>query len=277
MKILAAFIFFFFSFCITASPVSVTMSGEGEGEGEPDRDTSLLQKLRQIINEESHTVGALATVSSASDVCDVSVTAHYVLYNDLVLGISVAHFPCYQYHTIPSFVVGCPGVDVSLWIGCPPAHVSLLNITNSVVTAKLGDHAMVFGLVNDRPRIWTGHIAGWLGRNSTGHHFSPNIPENANELVFQGAQEVEMSGGGAINGKGKYHVVILLYIANRFVLGYLGVARAVHHTDKIGNTMPVIVPFNLFESCIKLEAAAGRISSTKDCGKHDVLTVPVIY
>jgi hypothetical protein len=79
----------------------------------------------------------------------------------------------------------------------------LLNITNNIVAAKLGDYATVFGFADNRPRTWKGNIAGYLGHNTTGKHFCPQVPENAKELLFQGSQDMGMSGGGAINGKGK--------------------------------------------------------------------------
>ncbi len=85
-------------------------------------------------------------------------TAHFVVYRNVTLGISVAHAPCYHDQRIPNYVATCEGVDVSLWDGCPPNNVSLLNTTNSVVSARFGDFAAVFGFTNAKPRTRKGYI-----------------------------------------------------------------------------------------------------------------------
>ncbi len=46
------------------------------------------------------------------------------------------------------------------------------------------------------------YIVGNLGNNISGSHFTNNVYEHPDELLLQGAQELGMSGGPAINGKG---------------------------------------------------------------------------
>jgi hypothetical protein len=104
----------------------------------------------------------------------------------------------HRHHKIPEFVIPCVGLDVSLWNQCPPSTISLLNITDSVVTAKLGDFATVFGFTNNQARIWKGHIAGHDGESKPGWHFSPEVPQHEDELIFQGSQDLGMSDGGAL-------------------------------------------------------------------------------
>lgn len=53
-------------------------------------------------------------------------------------------------------------------------------------------------------------------------------------------------------------------------------ARAVE-TDSIGNKLPVIVPFNLFEQCIQDAAAAGQLKRTQECRQHEIVPVPTAY
>ena len=122
----------------------------------------------------------------------------------IIFGISVAHVLCFHNHFIPQFILPCNGLDVSIWKDCPPQHISLLNISDTnVATAKLGDFATVFGYTNDQARTWRGSIVGYLNSNSSGVHFTNQVFDHAEELLFQGAQESGMSGGGAINGRGK--------------------------------------------------------------------------
>ena len=137
-------------------------------------------------------------------------TAHFVNYEGKIFGISVAHYPCYYYHEIPEWVVACPNIDVALWKGCPPAGISLLNITNSVANAKLGDGALAFGFADKKKRSWSGNVLGKLGKSYSGRHFTQMAFEHEEELLLTGAQDEGMSGGGAINGRGKSIILVLL-------------------------------------------------------------------
>ena len=169
----------------------------------PDRIFKLLH------DDNRDKVAALGKSSISANICGSMVTAHYVLYNKTVFGLSVAHTPCYRYaEAPPDYVKPCPNLDISLWIGCPPKNTFLLNITNSITQAKMGDIATAFGFASGRPRSWVGVITGQLGQNFEGVHFSPQAYEDENELIFQASQEFGMSGGGVLNGFGKCNTVI---------------------------------------------------------------------
>jgi len=169
----------------------------------PDRIFKLLH------DDNRDKVAALGKSSISANICGSMVTAHYVLYNKTVFGLSVAHTPCYRYaEAPPDYVKPCPNLDISLWIGCPPKNTFLLNITNSITQAKMGDIATAFGFASGRPRSWVGVITGQLGQNFEGAHFSPQAYEDENELIFQASQEFGMSGGGVLNGFGKCNTVI---------------------------------------------------------------------
>jgi hypothetical protein len=51
-----------------------------------------------------------------------------------MVGISKAHGD-----SIPGFMIPVPNLDVSIWSGVPPPSVSLLNITDPIVSAEIGD------------------------------------------------------------------------------------------------------------------------------------------
>ncbi len=163
------------------------------------------QRVRKAIHDyNTDTVSALASATTPSVVCRSMLTAHFVVYDDLLFGISVAHTPCYYSDEIPNYIEACPELDVSLWTGCPPQGTALLNITGSIVTAKLGDVATVFGFAKSQPRTWKGSIVGHVTTNVSGRHFTHDAFEREGELLFQEVQDLGMSGGGAVNGKGEY-------------------------------------------------------------------------
>jgi len=238
-----------------------------------------IEELKITLHDHNaNTVKVLTAVTTNSTICDSFVTAHFVLYDDKIFGISVAHTPCYlsRHHTIPEWVVACPNRDVALWKGCPPAGISLLNITNSVANASLGDAALVFGYADMKKRSWSGNVIG-MGKSYTGHHFTPEAYGHDEELLFTGAQDKGMSGGGAINGRGTF-IFLCFFVVFSLIesVGYLGVARAVL-TDQIGNRLPVITPLHLFEDCIRNNLRDLRSIATCPAIEYEVLAVPSFF
>ena len=191
-------------------------------------------RFEQLHDDNRDKIISLQKASRSSEICGSAITSHFVLYKSYVFAISVAHTPCYMGDILPEWFHVCPQLDVSIWSGCPPANVALLNITSSVVDAEMGDAATAFGFSFGNPRAWHGTIVGLLGKNSTGKHLTPNAFESDQELLFQGAQQQGMSGGGVLNGR-----------------GYLGVARAIFSDSLNKNHLPTVVPFNLFHDCIE--------------------------
>jgi len=145
----------------------------------------------------------LKQISGYSSICDSFITTHYVVYNKKMFGISVAHTPCFVGDSIPEFVLPVPNLDVSIWSGVPPPSVSLLNITDRIVSAEIGDTATAFGLtMNGWPRAWQGMLVGMLNVEEQGRHFTNHAHHHKEELLFQGAQSGGMSGGAVLNGNG---------------------------------------------------------------------------
>eukprot|EP01031_Cornospumella_fuschlensis_P031650 gene31650-38250_t len=219
----------------------------------------LLERLEEklVAKIKDSEVEALRKVSVATNICGSTITAHYVVLENRMFAVSVAHAPCYLGDELPSLLLFCPELDISLWKGCPPSGASLLNISSRIALARLGDTVTVFGFADGVARTWSGSIASYVGKTSIGRHSHPNPSEHAEELVFQGAQERGMSGGAAING-----------------VGYLGVARAVQ-TDSIGNKLPVITPFHLFRTCIKTFSA--QLAEVGSCNSdYDIVQVPTM-
>ena len=62
-----------------------------------------------------------------------------------------------------------------------------------------------------KKRGWSGNVIGKLGKSYAGHHFTPEAYEHEEELLFTGAQDKEMSGGGAINGRGNNKFIFLCF------------------------------------------------------------------
>ena len=151
-------------------------------------------RFEQLRDENRDKITSLQKASRSSEICNSAITSHFVLYKSYVFAISVAHTPCYMDDILPEWFHVCPQLDVSIWSGCPPANVALLNITSSVVDAEMGDAATAFGFSFGSPRTWYGTIVGLLGKNSTGKHHTPNAFENDQELLFQGAQQQGLSG-----------------------------------------------------------------------------------
>ena len=145
----------------------------------------------------------LAKISGYSSICGSFITTHYVVYKQKMFGISVAHTPCFLGDEIPEFVMAVPNLDVSIWRGVPPPEVSLLNITDSIVSAEIGDTATAFGLTMDAwPRAWQGMLVGRFNAEEKGRHFTNHAHHHKDELLFQGAQTGGMSGGAVLNGNG---------------------------------------------------------------------------
>jgi hypothetical protein len=148
-------------------------------------------------------VRGLEKISGYSPICGSFITTHYVVYKKKMFGISVAHTPCFLGDEIPEFVMAVPNLDVSIWRGVPPPEVSLLNITDSIVSAEIGDTATAFGLTMDAwPRAWQGMLVGRLNAEEKGRHFTNHAQHHKDELLFQGAQTGGMSGGAVLNGNG---------------------------------------------------------------------------
>jgi hypothetical protein len=120
-----------------------------------------------------------------------------------MFGISVAHTPCFVGDTIPEFVIPVPNLDVSIWIGVPPPSVSLLNITDHIVSAVIGDTATVFGMtMNGWSRAWQGILVGMLNKEEQGRHFTNHAYHHKEEFLFQGTQSGDISGGAVLNDNG---------------------------------------------------------------------------
>eukprot|EP00597_Dinobryon_sp_UTEXLB2267_P001521 CAMPEP_0170071998 /NCGR_PEP_ID=MMETSP0019_2-20121128/9745_1 /TAXON_ID=98059 /ORGANISM="Dinobryon sp., Strain UTEXLB2267" /LENGTH=217 /DNA_ID=CAMNT_0010280747 /DNA_START=348 /DNA_END=1001 /DNA_ORIENTATION=+ len=186
------------------------------------------------LHDENHVkVAALKRCSIHTNICNSKITAHYVLYEKYMFGVSVAHMPCFVGDVIPEFLLPCHGIDVTLWKGRPPPSVSLLNITGRIAKANVGDSALAFGFSNDVARSWQGAILGKLGYNTSGRHFTTTAYEHHEELLFSGFQDRGMSGAGVLNGRGYY----------------LGIYRAVLE-DNVKNRFPVVIPWSLISHCV---------------------------
>jgi hypothetical protein len=135
-------------------------------------------RFEQLHDDNRDKIISLQKASRSSEICGSAITSHFVLYKSYVFAISVAHTPCYMGDILPEWFHVCPQLDVSIWSGCPPANVALLNITSSVVDAEMGDAATAFGFSFGNPRAWHGTIVGLLGKNSTGKHLTPNAFES---------------------------------------------------------------------------------------------------
>ena len=145
----------------------------------------------------------LKQICGYSSICNNFITTHYVVYKQKMFGISVAHTPCFVGDTIPEFVIPVPNLDVSIWIGVPPPNVSLLNITDHIVSAKIGDTATVFGLTMNRwSRAWQGILVGMLNKEEQGRHFTNHAYHHKEEFLFQGTQSGDISGGAVLNDNG---------------------------------------------------------------------------
>jgi len=205
----------------------------------------------QVLREASRTV----------TICESEVTAHFVLLEPFIFGISVAHFPCYIGDSIPDYISPCANLDVSIWSGCPPEDVSLLNITGRVAKAEIGNSALALGLTGGVPRIWEGIITGHVGKNTSGRHFTGRAYAHAEELICQGSQRAGMSGGPVLNGN-----------------GYLGVVRACD-IDGLSNSDPIVVPVHLFEKCIWSKAnVLQTLDSCRQIGrKYNINPVPKLF
>jgi hypothetical protein len=102
-------------------------------------------RFEQLHDDNRDKIISLQKASRSSEICGSAITSHFVLYKSYVFAISVAHTPCYMGDILPEWFHVCPQLDVSIWSGCPPANVALLNITSSVVDAEMGDAATAFG------------------------------------------------------------------------------------------------------------------------------------
>jgi hypothetical protein len=96
----------------------------------------------------------------------------------------------------------CKDLDISILKDCPPNDLHLLNLTGNTAQAMLGDSAVAFGYASRKRRAWQGTIVGEIGYEHNGMHFSNDAFVNPRQLLFQGAQDLGMSGGPAINGYG---------------------------------------------------------------------------
>mmetsp|Transcript_10257 Transcript_10257/g.14112 ORF Transcript_10257/g.14112 Transcript_10257/m.14112 type:complete len:307 (+) Transcript_10257:16-936(+) len=227
---------------------------------------SLSEQVTQLRNEmidqffklhdENHVkVEVLKSCSISAEICDSKITAHYVLYEKYMFGVSIAHTPCFVGDVIPESLLPCDGIDVTLWKGRPPPSVSLLNITGRIAKANVGDSALAFGFSNDVARSWQGAILGKLGYNTSGRHFTTTAYEHHEELLFSGAQDAGMSGAGVLNGR-----------------GYLGVCRAVLK-DNMKNLLPVVTPWSLISQCMKNNKQ--YLHTFKNIDRNTILNVPM--
>jgi hypothetical protein len=183
-----------------------------------------IKKERKVFAQALHDdtsskIHALSLCWTKSEVCDSSITAHFVVYEGKMMGISVAHTICATPDIPPDFVHACPNLDVSIWSGCPPSQVKLLNITARVASAKIGDSATAFGYFDGQHRAWQGYITKLLGRNVSGRHFAPHPFQHAEELMYAAASQAGgMSGGGVVNGNGKISVSLHFNLMCRLCL-----------------------------------------------------------
>ncbi len=116
-------------------------------------------------------VDVLSQSMSAMMICDNKITVPYVLLNDRVFGLTVAHTPCTWKQAPPHELIACPNLDVSLMKTCPPARAGILNITGSVTFAPVGDQVMSCGfLASGATRCWFGTVAG----KTEEHPFHPH-------------------------------------------------------------------------------------------------------
>lgn len=168
-----------------------------------------IKNLVQKLHDDSRVkIEAFMNSSTQSVVCGDYVTTHFVLYRDKMFGVSVAHVPC-NVEDVPGYLHACPRLDVSIWSGVPPLHVHLLNITNRCAEPCLGDSATSFGFTGKRRQSWEGRLSGKMedieSTENCRHFSSDHAWSHPKELSFSAAcQSSGMSGGGAINGKGKF-------------------------------------------------------------------------
>lgn len=235
-----------------------------------DLKSFIAEKFANLHDHDRNVVKALRKVSRNPIVCQSRVTVHYVVYQQKIFGISVAHSPCDNSSVLmkkPSYMHACRRLDVSIWSGCPPKGVALLNISGGVAEAVMGDKATAFGYASTHARSWTAWIVGSYGKSfPEGVHFTNSPPEHMDELLYSGQQQLGMSGGGVVNGH-----------------GYVGVVRATTQDQTRNSTrFGLVVPFHLFESCIislfpKLETLVSA-GARGICGEvsYDLLPVPMM-
>ena len=138
-------------------------------------------------------------------------TSHFLVHEDKIFGLTVAHADC-QEEPYPEWLVPCPGLDVAIMVGCPPASVSVMNITGRVVSARMGDSASLFGFIEGglQERASIGNLVGVYGIKQTGKHFSSRVIEHSDSWVYQGDIFAGMSGSCVLNGNGKSSCILLL-------------------------------------------------------------------
>ena len=74
------------------------------------------------------------------------------LRNNMILG-GAPHPPTIQ----AAYDAAAANLDVSIWSGCPPEDVFLLNITGRVAKAEIGNSALALGLTGGVPAHLGGH------------------------------------------------------------------------------------------------------------------------
>jgi peptidoglycan hydrolase CwlO-like protein len=151
-----------------------------------------------------HKVDVLYESMLSMSICESEITVHYVLWNDKVFGLTVAHTPCFWRDKPPHELIPCKNLDVSIIRGCPPVGSGLLNLTGSITVAKLGDDVMScgFAAVGEK-RCWFGTVAGEWGTTVNSVHFTSRAFEHKEYILIAGAsQDRQMSGSAVLNGYG---------------------------------------------------------------------------
>jgi outer membrane murein-binding lipoprotein Lpp len=152
-----------------------------------------------------HKVEVMHQSMRSMKICENKITVHYVLWNDKVFGLTVAHTPCFWKDKPPPEIIPCEDMDVSLIKSCPPAHSGLLNLSGSVTVAQLGDEVMSCGFASvGAKRCWFGTVAGKWGNTVKSVHFTSKAFEHEEYILIAGAsQDKQMSGSAVLNGYGE--------------------------------------------------------------------------
>ena len=160
-----------------------------------------------------HKVEVMHQSMRSMKVCENKITVHYVLWNDKVFGLTVAHTPCFWKDKPPPEFIACQEMDVSLIKSCPPAHSGLLNLTGSVTVAQLGDEVMSCGFASvGVKRCWFGTVAGKWGNTAKSVHFTSKAFEHKEYILIAGAsQDQQMSGSAVLNGYGESVLIHINY------------------------------------------------------------------
>jgi hypothetical protein len=121
----------------------------------------------RIHSSTSDKIDIIRRISHPMAICSNYLTTHFLVNDDKIFGLTVAHADCKQ-APHPKWLVPCAGLDIAIVIGCPPKEASsVMNITGRVVPAKMGDSASLFGFIKDgeQERASIGNLVGVYGTN----------------------------------------------------------------------------------------------------------------